>query len=149
MLNRREECNIYLIHICRHRWSRGEPGKNPATGLAESSLYFICSLGSLCSSDVCRCEWGRWYTLTFFLTFFIFFIFSCQVNGENLPSVTACFIASVLRWPAALWLASAWFTFACIVTACYRRIHADGSFWDPGKLKPPWSLFLCLQTGEC
>ena len=39
-----------------------------ATVLAESSLYFIFSLGSLCSSHVYRHESGRCCTLPFFLT---------------------------------------------------------------------------------
>ena len=41
--------------------------------LAETSLYFIFSLGSLCSSDVYRRESGRFRTLPFFLTFFLSF----------------------------------------------------------------------------
>jgi hypothetical protein len=47
MLKRREECDTYLTHICRLM---------KATVLAESSLFFILSPGSLCSSDVYRCE---------------------------------------------------------------------------------------------
>ena len=45
-----------------------------ATVLAEGSVYFIFSLGSLCSSDVCRCESGRCCTLSFFLIFIIIII---------------------------------------------------------------------------
>jgi hypothetical protein len=41
-----------------------------ATVLAESSLYFIFSLGALHSSDIYRCESGRCHTLPFFLAFF-------------------------------------------------------------------------------
>ena len=40
------------------------------TVLAESSVYFIFSLGSLRCSDVYRCESGRFCILPFFLTFF-------------------------------------------------------------------------------
>ena len=157
MLKRREECETYLKHVCRHRWSKespvkrwnirsfqpntmafiscedrltkqgegGEvrveeaewgywmsiPGFNPesllvstfdnltrlppsllpfyplaapantlvslrlqlmkATMLAESSLNFIFSLGSLCYSDVYKHVSGSGRTLPFFLTFFI------------------------------------------------------------------------------
>ena len=44
---------------------------NTVAFMAESSIYFIFSPGSLCSSDVYRCESGRCCTLPFFLTFFI------------------------------------------------------------------------------
>ena len=46
-----------------------------ATVLAESSLYFIFSPSSLCSSDVCRHESGRCHTFPFFLTIFYHFPF--------------------------------------------------------------------------
>ena len=39
-----------------------------ATVLAESSTYFIFSPGSLHSSNIYRCESGRWRILPFFLT---------------------------------------------------------------------------------
>ena len=42
-----------------------------ATVFAESSLYFIFSPGSFCSSNVYRHESGRCRTLPFFLTFII------------------------------------------------------------------------------
>ena len=88
MLRRREECDTYLTHVCRRHWS----GENPvnrlnigsfqpklwlssATVLAESSLYFIFSLGSLCSSDVYRRESDRCHILSFFSTFGFFFTF--------------------------------------------------------------------------
>ena len=60
MLERREECDTYLTHVCRHHCS----GKNP-----------VFSLGSLCFSDVYRCESGRCHTLPFFLTLFYHFTF--------------------------------------------------------------------------
>ena len=46
-----------------------------ATLLEESSLYFIFSPGSLCSSDVYGHESGRCRTFPFFLTFFYHFTF--------------------------------------------------------------------------
>ena len=84
MLKRRKVCDTYLTHACRHCWS-SEPSEKikyivfsannvavmKATVLAESSIYFTFLLGSLCPSDVYRCEWGRCRTLSFFLTFFI------------------------------------------------------------------------------
>jgi hypothetical protein len=43
--------------------------------LAESSIYFIFSLGSLPSRDVYRCESGRYHTFPFFLRYFYHFTF--------------------------------------------------------------------------
>ena len=96
MLKRREECDTYLTHICRHRWGRGSPVKRLNIGsfqpklrlssavdvdsmstadesqvLAESSLYFIFSPGSFCSINVYIHESGRWHILPFLLTFFV------------------------------------------------------------------------------
>ena len=42
---------------------------------AGSSLYFIFSLGALCSSDVCRRESGSCCTVSFFLKFHHFLVF--------------------------------------------------------------------------
>ena len=54
-----------------------------ATVLAESSLYFIFSLGFFCSSDVYRHESGRCCTLPCFLTFFISVILLFQKSPQK------------------------------------------------------------------
>ena len=70
MLERREECDAYLTHICRHCCSL-HLQLMKATVLAESSIHFIFSQSSFCPSNVYRHESGRCCTLPFFLTFFI------------------------------------------------------------------------------
>ena len=78
-LKRREECNTYLIHICRHcivyklQWNNKH-----RLNLADEShsvgwklLFCIFSPGSLCSCEVYRHESGSCRTLPSILTFFI------------------------------------------------------------------------------
>ena len=73
MFKKKEECDTYLTHVCRHHSSGASSTADKlmkATVLAESCLYFIFPPGSLCSSDVYRHESGRCHTVLFFLTFF-------------------------------------------------------------------------------
>ena len=94
---KREECDTYLIHIFRHRWSRENPAKRSNMELSANNawlssvvvyvynwwkpqcwlkaLYLIFSPGSLHSSNVYRHESDRCRTLPFFLTFFYHFNF--------------------------------------------------------------------------
>jgi hypothetical protein len=60
--------NTVTFISCRHRLTSQ---LMKARMLAESSLYSMFSLGSLCYSDVYRRESGRCPTLLFFLTSFI------------------------------------------------------------------------------
>ena len=86
MLNRREECDTYMTHVCRDHYSGGNPEKRKykielsantvafisyrySLVLAESSLYFIFSPGSLHYADVYRHESRRCRILPFFLRF--------------------------------------------------------------------------------
>ena len=66
------------------------------------SIYFIVSLGSLRSSDVCRCESGRCCTLSIFLSFqlsrFSFYINIDLHFVSSTCSVTQHHLCSVYEW---------------------------------------------------
>ena len=70
-----------------------------ATVLAESSIYFIFSHSSLCSSNVYRCESGRYHSLPFFLTFLSFLLsrFSFYINIMGIISIKNILTSSLMR----------------------------------------------------
>ena len=96
MLKRREECDTYLTHICKYHYSRERaPWKDihlqliKVTVLAESSIYFIFSPGSLRSSNVYGLESIRCHTLPQFH----FFIDSSLFNSKLI-----IMIKIILKW---------------------------------------------------
>ena len=103
MLKWREECEIYLTRICRHRWS-GENlmkrynieltantvafiscrlTKKKKSQCSIKALYFIFSPSSFHSSDVYRCKWSdkliikMYKSYQLLLQFFTFFTGPC------------------------------------------------------------------------
>ena len=88
-----------------------------ATVLAETSLYFIFSPGSLCSSNVYRCESGRCRTLPFFLIFFY------QNYHYNLKfGITVKNIQAWRPWSSVKSLSRWSWCFAAIYVQYLRRI---------------------------
>ena len=66
--------------------------------LAESSTYFIFSLGFLHQCDVYRCESGRCCTFSFFLKFFFIFVQSYvlrKISQINIISLHTFLILSI------------------------------------------------------
>ena len=118
MLKRREECNTYLTHVCRHCWS-GENNLVNRQNIEFSAntvafiscrcrlmstrdeshsvgwKFYIVPFHQVLSRDVHRCESGRCCTLPFFLTFFIitpiFVTFLIRTLFCNSRSVGLCF----------------------------------------------------------
>ena len=80
MLKRREECDTYLTHVCRHHCSRESPVKRWNIRSLHPTLWF--------SSAVMSTEMSQVGVTNFpFFNIFYYFIFPCEDMVKTTPCV--------------------------------------------------------------